>query len=82
MTRGRARLEWDQTAALWVPLAEPLRDRAEHPEPFSARDIHPLLRDEPSPEQGEPDWALWSKLTQNVTVQIIDLTKLHEHASN
>lgn len=80
MARGRVRLEWDQTATLWVPLAEPLRDKSEHPEPFRVHDVHPLLRDEEPSDEGDPDWGLWSQIQQRVTVTNIDLKKLHEHA--
>lgn len=77
MARGRVRLEWDQTSLLWVPLAEPLRDESEHPEPFTIRDVHPLLHEEAEASDREPDWKLWSKITRHVTVKPINLSKIH-----
>ena len=82
MARGRVRLEGDQIATLWVPLAEPLRDKSEHPESFTVRDVHPLLQDEAEAIEREPDWALWSKITQHVPVKNIDLKKLNGIAIN
>jgi hypothetical protein len=42
MARGRARLEWAQTAELWVLLINPIRDIDTHPEPFKTSDINPF----------------------------------------
>ena len=77
MARGRAMLEWDQTAALWVPAAEQVRDPQSHPEPFTAADINPYRQHEKQETSDEPDWPLWSKLTSSVRVHTIDLSKLN-----
>lgn len=59
---------------LWCALVNPHRDPQEHPEPFMPFDVHPLL--EKPEESGEPDWALWHKVTQNAPVHTLDMRKL------
>lgn len=78
MSTGRTRLEWNQTAEIWALLAEQMRDPDQRDEPFTAADIHPLLRKEQPEDEDDdgPDWALWSKITANVTVHTIHLDKL------
>lgn len=41
MQRGRAKLEWDQTAILWALHANTNRDPEKKSEPFLPSDIHP-----------------------------------------
>jgi hypothetical protein len=41
MAEGRLRHAWDQTALLWVALAEPNRDPKQRSKPFTIFDVHP-----------------------------------------
>ena len=46
MARGRLMHQWDQTAELWVALAEPNRDTKKRPKPFTIFDRHPYRKRE------------------------------------
>lgn len=45
MARGRAKLEWDQTALIWSLIANVNRDTTIRPEPFAVNDIHPFAQE-------------------------------------
>jgi hypothetical protein len=51
--------QWDQTAVLWVTIANAYRDQKKRVTPFSVYDIHPFR--EPPAEDG-CRWSGWDSL--------------------
>ncbi len=67
MSEGRAREEWNHTAALLAMLANAHRDHRQKSEPFGIDDFHPFR----APRQSEP-------LKVDITVLRDVIVKEHE----
>ncbi len=53
MARGRATLEWDQTALLWALQININRDTKKQPKPFLPSEVHPYRTEaDYQPDQG------------------------------
>jgi hypothetical protein len=45
MARGVSKLQWAQTAELWAPLMNAVRDSSVKREPWTAKDINPYWKE-------------------------------------